>query len=304
MTAGRRKQPGSEADALAGLVESLAVLLDAGLTPRSAWQASAVAGVHPIAVVVAGSALAETSCARALRAEAETDDVRTIAAAWQVAEQSGAPLGHALRTVAETLREVAEAERETDVALSGPRATARLVSWLPLVGAVMSVALGADLVGAVASAPGLIAVGAGALLMVCGRWWMRALVKQALVRPAMAGSAEELIAIGLAGGASAGAALEGARRATVAVGLPPLDDRAAQDVLRLAASAGAPAAELLTAAARQRRRMDRADARRAATTLGVRLMLPLGACVLPSFLLLAVAPLVLSLLSSTTAGFR
>ena len=304
MTPGRRKQPGGEADALAGLVESLAVLLDAGLTPRSAWQASAANGVHPIAVVVARSALAQTSCAQALLEEAVTDDVRAIAAAWQVAEQSGAPLGHALRTVAETLREVAEAERETDVALSGPRATARLVSWLPLAGAAMSVALGADLVRAVASASGLIAVGGGALLMLCGRLWMRSLVKRALVRPAMAGSAEELIAIGLAGGASAGAALDAARRATAAVGLPALDDRAAQGVLRLAASAGAPAAELLTAAARQQRRVARADARRAATTLGVRLMLPLGACVLPSFLLLAVAPLVLSLLSSTTAGFR
>jgi tight adherence protein B len=33
-------------------------------------------------------------------------------------------------------------------------------------------------------------------------------------------------------------------------------------------------------------------------------MLPLGVCVLPSFLLMAVAPLLLSLISSTTAGLR
>jgi len=108
----------------------------------------------------------------------------------------------------------------------------------------------------------------------------------------------------LAGGVSIGAAREIVREAAEESGLGSLDERGAARVLRLASAAGAPAGELLTAAARQQRRMVRAEGRRSATTLGVRLMVPLGACVLPSFLLLAVAPLVLSLLSSTTAGLR
>ncbi|MBW8872762.1 MAG: hypothetical protein JF618_11610, partial [Leifsonia sp.] len=223
-------------------------------------------------------------------------------AAWRVAEQSGAPLGHALRTVGETLRDVAEAEREADVALSGPRATARLISWLPAVGVAMTVALGADLIGTVTSTAGALAVGTGLLLLFGGRWWMRALVTGALARKHTAGQLEELVAVALAGGASAEAAIETARAATAAAGLPADDDGPVRSVIDLAASAGAPAAELLTAAARQQRRASRADARRSAATLGVRLLLPLGLCVLPSFLLLAVAPLVLSLLSSTTTG--
>ena len=104
------------------------------------------------------------------------------------------------------------------------------------------------------------------------------------------------------GGSSAASALEAAHRAAAESGLPALDDGSVHGILDLAVSAGAPAAELLTASARQQRRAARAEARQSAVTLGVQLMVPLGVCVLPSFLLLAVAPLVLSLLSSTTAG--
>ncbi|SDH15573.1 tight adherence protein B [Leifsonia sp. 98AMF] len=299
-----RAPAGAQPDAVAALAESLAVLLDAGLPPRSAWEAAAGYGAHPLADRVANALRHQPSCASALAQAADTDDVRMLAVAWRVAERTGAPLGHTLRAMAETLRDAAETEREVDVALSGPRATARLVSWLPAVGAVLAGALGADLAGALGSVPGTTSVGAGVLLMLAGRWWMRALVTRAVARPLPQGLAEELIAVGLAGGVSIGAAREIVREAAEESGLGSLDERGAARVLRLASAAGAPAGELLTAAARQQRRMARAEGRRRATTLGVRLMVPLGACVLPSFLLLAVAPLVLSLLSSTTAGLR
>jgi tight adherence protein B len=46
----------------------------------------------------------------------------------------------------------------------------------------------------------------------------------------------------------------------------------------------------------------RTAARRTAERLGVRLMLPLGACVLPAFLLIGVVPILLGIVSSTLAG--
>ncbi|MGO4299106.1 type II secretion system F family protein [Leifsonia sp. RAF41] len=300
----KRRVPGAEADAVAALAESLAVLLDAGLTPRSAWAAVAEHGGHPVAAHVVASLAAQPSCARGLRDAARSDDVRAVAAAWQVAEDAGAPLGHTLRVVAETVRDVAEAEREGEVALSGPRATARLVAWLPAAGVVLALAIGADVVGTAATPAGGTVLVAGVALMLAGRWWMRALLRQALARRPIPGLGEELVALSLAGGASAEASVDAANRAIRAVGLRPQDHTGARRILRVAESAGAPAVDLLTASARQQRRSSRADARRAAATLGVRLMLPLGVCVLPSFLLLAVAPLVLSLLSSTTAGLR
>lgn len=300
----RRRPPGEEADAAAALVESLAVLLDAGLTPRMAWTAVAEHRAHPVAARVVASLRVQSSCARALREVASTDDLRTIAAAWCVADGSGAPVGHVLRVVSDALRDIAEGEREAEVAVSGPRATARLVSWLPAAGAVLAAALGTDLLAAATTAAGVTALAAGAGLMLAGLLWMRALVRRALARPALPGLASELVAVALGGGASAEAACAAARRAAADAGLPELDDAAARDVLALADSAGAPAVELLTASARRERRVARAEARRKAAVLGVRLMLPLGVCVLPSFLLLAVVPLLLSLLASTTAGLR
>ncbi|WP_374007902.1 type II secretion system F family protein [Leifsonia sp. LS-T14] len=299
-----QRPPGAEADAVAALAESLAVLLDAGLPPRSAWAVVAEHGGHPVAARVVASLAAQTSCAAALGEAAQSDDVRALAAAWSVAEVAGTPLGHTLRVVAGALRDVAEAERDGEVALSGPRATARLVAWLPAAGVILAVALGTDVVGAAASPAGATAVGAGVVLMFLGRWWMSALLRRALARRPIPGLAEELIALSLAGGASAAASVEAADRSVRSAGLPALDHRAARRILQVAESAGAPAVELLTASARQVRRTARTDARRAAATLGVRLMLPLGLCVLPSFLLLAVVPLALSLLASTTAGLR
>ena len=47
------------------------------------------------------------------------------------------------------------------------------------------------------------------------------------------------------------------------------------------------------------RRAARSAGERKAATLAVTLMLPLGLCILPAFMLLAVAPLMLSVVSST-----
>jgi tight adherence protein B len=73
-------------------------------------------------------------------------------------------------------------------------------------------------------------------------------------------------------------------------------------ILGLASRAGAPAVDLLRSEAEQARRDARIDGKRAAASLAVRLMLPLGICVLPSFMLLGVAPVILSIVSSTVSS--
>jgi tight adherence protein B len=72
-------------------------------------------------------------------------------------------------------------------------------------------------------------------------------------------------------------------------------------VLELSARAGVPAGGLLRGEADRRRREERSAGQAAAASLAVRLMLPLGLCVLPSFMLLGVAPVVLVIVSSTFA---
>ncbi|WP_261624751.1 type II secretion system F family protein [Nesterenkonia marinintestina] len=68
------------------------------------------------------------------------------------------------------------------------------------------------------------------------------------------------------------------------------------DQLAFAHSTGAPTAELLEVGARQLRTERRHGAERAAAQLGVKMVLPLGACYLPAFVLIGVVPVALGLL--------
>ena len=71
-------------------------------------------------------------------------------------------------------------------------------------------------------------------------------------------------------------------------------------VLELSRRAGVPAAELLRSEADERRRQARADISARAQALSVRLMIPLGVCVLPAFMALSVVPLLVTVLHGTT----
>ena len=66
----------------------------------------------------------------------------------------------------------------------------------------------------------------------------------------------------------------------------------------LSRTAGVPAVELLRASAALARHRARVDGRLRAARLSSRLLLPLGVCTLPAFLLLGVAPMLLSVMST------
>lgn len=81
--------------------------------------------------------------------------------------------------------------------------------------------------------------------------------------------------------------------AAVLAGCGAWDDLA--ETLLLSARTGAPAATLLSSAAASRRARRRWEVEAAAGRLAARLVLPLGLCTLPAFLLLGVVPVVLTL---------
>jgi hypothetical protein len=76
---------------------------------------------------------------------------------------------------------------------------------------------------------------------------------------------------------------------------PMPSDAGLRLALRGAWESGAAPGPALQVAANQARRRRRAAARTAAATLGTRLVLPLGLCFLPAFVLLGLVPVVLSL---------
>jgi len=228
-----------------------------------------------------------------------------LAGAWEVAIQSGAPLASCLRQLASTFREVGQLHRTLDVALTGPTATAQMMMALPTVGILFGTLMGFDAVHTLFfTVPGLICLFGGAALMVLGHLWNGRLMHTARARDPAPGLELDLMAIAMTGGGS----LERAR-ALVQTTLTDFDlpggggDGGARSVLdrvlELSSRAGVPAAELLRSEADELRRDARSAGERRAESLAVTLMMPLGLCVLPAFMLVAVVPLLLSVLSST-----
>ncbi len=284
------------ADAAAS-VRTLAVLLQAGAVPLTAWRHLADTGDRHAGTVVArvegGAGLTEAI-------EAEGGAWRDLAAAWDIATTVGAPLAEVLRMISETLADAASAADEVRVALAEPAATARLLLWMPLVGLVLGFALGFDTLGIIVGTPaGGACVVVGLLLVLVARLWTGRLLVRARPRSGTPGIRPELVAVALSGGASVDRALRLVAESGSSARDDPDDEERVRVVLELSRSAGVPAAELLRASAAQRGHAARVDGRLRAVRLSTRLLIPLGVCTLPSFLLLGVAPLLLSVLAST-----
>jgi tight adherence protein B len=152
-------------------VAQVAALLRAGAPPGAAWSRAlgvrvdetGVPAAAALAPVVGGDAPA-----------------RALVAASRLARDVGAPLGGVLEAVSATLVAEAEARAERDAALAGPQATARVLLWLPAVGALLGWVLGADpLATATDGGAGTAAVGLGLVLLALGRTWTARLVAAA-----------------------------------------------------------------------------------------------------------------------------
>ncbi|WP_193596706.1 type II secretion system F family protein [Microbacterium sp. YJN-G] len=292
----RRREPdaGTAAAESASAVRTLAVLLQAGARPKTAWQHLADTG-HPVAVRVSRRCADGAEPATAIAEEGGTWS--DVAAAWEIASIVGAPLAEVLRALAEALQDAASAADDVRIALAEPAGTARLLLWLPFAGLLLGFALGFDTVGVLVTNPfGIACLVAGIGLVLLARLWTGRLVRSAQPRPQTPGMHAELVAVALSGGAAIPRALRLVEHASTA---PEEDRRAVDTVLELSRSAGVPAGALLRASAAQQRHEARVQGRLRAARLSSSLLLPLGACTLPAFLLLGVAPLMLSVLGST-----
>jgi tight adherence protein B len=292
--------------AIAATVQRLAVLLGAGVPPAAAWGylREGELAERVAAVSRDGAAIDEAIAAACLEfaPPAERAAWRGIAAAWAVATEAGAPLAATLREFAESLRGLAQAQREIAVALAAPRATARLVLVLPVVGVLFGVLLGFDTLGTLfTTVPGWVCVGVGSGLMLLAWRWNRRLVARAQPDDITPGLAFDLRAIAVGGGGSLPKARATVGRTLARFGFDELTaDPSIEATLDLSTRAGVPAAELLRSEARERRRNALASAQSAAQALSVRLMIPLGVCVLPAFMVLSVVPLLLAVLGQTS----
>ncbi len=304
---------GTELELAASVIERLAVLLAAGVTPISGWryvaeQGSGLSGEWLKAVVAAvedGRDVADAILERVEQTRSgDTAAWRGVAAAWSVATVSGAPLAPTLHNFAASLRSLAQTQRDIVVALTAPAATARMVTGLPLVGILFGTLLGFDTLRTLfGTASGWACLAVGGALIVAARAWNRRLIRKALPAEVTPGLSLDLLAIAVSGGTSIAKAVSVVTEACGRYGVTDDGRVAAADILSLSARAGIPAAVLLQSEAEQIRRLARNSSERAVALLAVTLMLPLGLCVLPAFMLLGVAPLVVAVISSTVSAF-
>lgn len=300
------KPLGNAFEPVAVLVERLAVLTGAGISPLPAWRYAATDGAPAPAEFVARLQSAHELPDRLVDAaaaapEAERTAWAALAATWWVATESGAALSTTLTRLAEVLRGLAQGARDVEVALAGPTATSRVVLALPGVGLALGVLLGFDVLGVLVTVPGLICLVLGGILIAVAVRWNRRLIRVARDLDATPGLTFELLAVALAGGSSIDRAQQLVALVCAETGLAPPGE-GVDAVLGFARTAGVPASVLLRSEADQQRRSARSRAAGRAAELETRLLLPLGLCVLPAFVLVGVAPIGLAILSSTAAA--
>ncbi|HEU0257558.1 MAG TPA: hypothetical protein VFQ96_06945, partial [Microbacteriaceae bacterium] len=284
------------------MAERLAVLLSAGIAPAAAWRhvaRSREAASAARAAMAGGDVGAALLLASREAGAAAQDAWAALAATWRVAVASGAPPATSLRALASSIRALGKVRRQAGTALAGPAATARMVLVMPAVAVVLGALLGFGTVATlVTTVPGFLCLALAVALILAAARWNRRMVRRAAPREKAPGLALDLLAVAMSGGVS----VDKARR-LVSRSLPArlaasrAELGAAEDILRLASAAGAPAAELLRGEAAARRLAAVVTAERDAVRLSVRLMLPLGLCVLPAFMLVGVLPLLFSILS-------
>lgn len=107
-----------------------------------------------------------------------------VAACFEVCEGSGAPVAAILDRLALAIEAEQDASALRETALAGPRATVRLLSWLPFVGLGLGVIMGIDPIGALLGSPmGWTVLATGVAFSLAGRIWSARMIGGAARSP-------------------------------------------------------------------------------------------------------------------------
>jgi tight adherence protein B len=166
-----RRRRAAERMRVVRALATLAAELEAGQPPREALRRSS--GDPPAWPRALAAIRLDGDVATALEADAADGPVLAqLAACWRVAADSGTGLAVAVTRLAESARAAEDARVDLEGQLAGPRATARLLALLPVVGIGFGFLLGSDpLAWLLGSSLGHACLAVGVLLTVAGTWW-------------------------------------------------------------------------------------------------------------------------------------
>jgi tight adherence protein B len=221
---------------------------------------------------------------------------------WGLAVQIGGPITLTLERLAEVFDRQQKNLSEIQLAFAGPQATARLVSWLPLAALALAQLVGMNPLGAVTgSAAGLVSVLLGLGLLAVGQRWSKRLLEQANSKALDPGAFIDAVLVGLQGGLPLRKSETAAKEHFKIVFQQEVSEKdlaLIKSVAELARDSGAALTKILAAEADRLREEERYQISEQIARLGIRLMIPLGVAVLPAFILIAIVPIALSLLSN------
>ncbi|MCW2761146.1 MAG: type secretion system protein [Marmoricola sp.] len=170
-------------DQVLAVCDSMASDLAAGQPPLRSLDraASEWAGFAPVAV--AGHMGADVpSVLRELSGLPGARQLRTLAATWQVAHETGSGLAGAIGTAAEAIRTDRRTARLVSAELAAAHATARMLAVLPIGVLLLGSGVGGDPVGLVGTVPGLVCLALGLGLSFAGMLWLERIADRVLRR--------------------------------------------------------------------------------------------------------------------------
>jgi tight adherence protein B len=171
-------------DQVLALCESMASDLAAGQPPLAALDRAAQEWPEFARVAVAGQMGADVpGQLRELARRPGARELRTLAATWQVAHETGSGLASAIGQAAEAIRGERRTARLVAAELASAHATARMLAVLPVGVLLLGAGIGGDPVGFLTgSTAGLVCLGAGLGLSYAGLLWLERIADHVLRR--------------------------------------------------------------------------------------------------------------------------
>ncbi|GAA4617750.1 hypothetical protein GCM10023195_79400 [Actinoallomurus liliacearum] len=177
---GGRRDVTARRAAVVELCDGIAAELAAGRPPGAALTGAAegLSSIPRFESVLAAARSGDDVAASLDRAAVAPgcEGLRLLAGCWRIGMDRGGMLASVVEGLADALRDEQTHREEVALQLAGPRATARLLAGLPLLGLLMAIALGArPFAFLFGTLPGALCLGLGTGLDVLGLWWTRRL---------------------------------------------------------------------------------------------------------------------------------